>query len=482
MDDRATSRRVARTAAVDRVVGQLGDWAGGSGPLYRQLARALSAAVERGELERGARLPSERALAAAVAVSRGVAVAAYDLLVAEGLVERRTGSGSFVAGGAEASLPRGRVGSELVGRFVDHGSSPSVIDLSISVLHSLADLPEASVATNDLAAGDSPWGWGELRVRIAERLGAIGLPTTADQVVVTTGAQQGISIAAGCWVRPGDPVVVDDPTYPGALSAFHAAGATLLPVTVDRRGPVLDELDRALAAGPALVYLQSGTHSPTGGALSAHRRRAIVERVVEQRVPVVEDVALFAVDWSGGTPPPPLAALAPDHPIAVVGSYSKRFWAGLRVGFVRAPAPVARRLVRVKATHDLGSSSVGQALALALLDHPDHGPYLARRNAALAVRASLLADRVCDQLPGATVDVPDGGLSLWVRLPHPVAARLAEVALRHGVAVAVADGLSVVPERHRDRLRLSFALPEAVLVEGADRLGAAWRELEELSR
>ncbi|MCB0972669.1 MAG: hypothetical protein KDA97_14275, partial [Acidimicrobiales bacterium] len=83
----------------------------------------------------------------------------------------------------------------------------------------------------------------------------------------------------------------------------------------------------------------------------------------EHRVPLVEDHAMFALDWGTDRLPPPIAAHAPDHPIAVVGSYSKRFWAGLRVGFVRAPGPVAARLVRVKATHDLGSSAVSQAMA-----------------------------------------------------------------------------------------------------------------------
>jgi DNA-binding transcriptional MocR family regulator len=195
-------------------------------------------------------------------------------------------------------------------------------------------------------------------------------------------------------------------------------------------------------------------------------------------VPLVEDHALFAVDWSGASPPAPIAAHAPEHPIAVVGSYSKRFWGGLRVGFVRAPEPVAARLVRVKATHDLGSSVAAQALALELLDHRGHDRFVARRNAELAGRAALLADLLAAEMPGWRARVPDGGLSLWVRLPQPVAPRLAEVALRHGVAVATADGLAADPAAHRDRLRLTFALPEAHLREAVRRLRAAWTELE----
>lgn len=483
MTDRASSAIVARSAARDRLVATLGDWSRGSGPLYRQLARALTAAVERGELARGARLPSERAFATALLVSRGVVVAAYDSLVADEIAERRQGSGTFVAGPAPGDLPVGREGSALVGRLVDQGSADRIIDLSISVLHEADGLPPVSLRATGLPAvdADSPWGTPALRARIAERLTAIGLPSTASQVVVTTGAQQGISIAAGCWVRPGDLVVVDDPTYPGALAAFGAAGAEVRGVAVDKDGVVLAEIEAALEDRPALLYLQSGPHSPTGGRLSAHRRKVIAGWLAERRIPLVEDHALFALDWSGRRPPPPLAAHLPEHPIAVVGSYSKRFWAGLRVGFVRAPEPVARRLVRVKATHDLGSSSVSQAMALRLLDHVDHDAFVASRNADLARRCALLVALLAESLPDWSCTVPDGGLSLWVRLPTPTAARFADRALSHGVAVATAEGLSAT-NRHLDRLRLTFASSESDLHDAVERLAAAWSEVERPGR
>jgi DNA-binding transcriptional MocR family regulator len=347
------------------------------------------------------------------------------------------------------------------------------------VLDDPTGLPEVAVRTGELAGlgPSSPWGLDALRHRIAERLGAIGLPSTAEQVLVTTGAQQGLALAMACWVRPGDRVVVDDPTYPGVLGAVAAAGARAIGVPVDRHGPHLEQLAAALGAGPALLSVQSGPHSPTGGRASEHRRRAIASLAVDHRVPVVEDHALFALDWSGRRTPAPIAAQAPDHPIAVVGSYSKRFWSGLRVGFVRAPAPVARRLARVKAVHDLGSSIPAQALALGLLEHPDHERFVAERNGALARRADLLVRLLDEALPRWKVAAPDGGLSLWVALPEPVAARFADIARRHGVVVATAEGLSADPERHRDRLRLTFARPEAELREGVRRLASAWDDL-----
>lgn len=477
MENRSTSAQVARSAARDRTVDALGAWNLGSGPLYRLLARAVTAAVEHGDLGRGARLPSERSLAAALAVSRGVVVAAYDQLAADGVIERRHGSGTFVAGSADVGLPPDREGSALVGRLVATPEA-SLIDLSISVLHEPRWLPRVAVGPGDVAetGADSPWGIPGLRERVAAELTGEGLPTAPAQVVITTGAQQGISIAIGCWVRPGDPVVVDDPTYPGVLSALAAAGAVPRPVPVDRHGPALPALEEALAERPALVYLQSGPHSPTGGRLSLHRRRIIAGWMAEQRIPFVEDVALGSLDWSGERTIPPLAASIPDHPGAVVGSLSKRLWAGLRLGFVRAPEPVAARLVRVKATHDLGSSAVSQALASRLLDHRSLERALARRDAELANRAQLLVDLLAEHLPAWRAEVPSGGLSLWVRLPAPVAARFAPVALRHGVAVATADGLSSSGS-HRDRLRLTFAVPKRELHLAAARLAAAWSDV-----
>ncbi len=477
MVNRSTSAQVARSAERDRIVDALGGWGDGAGPLYRLLARAITAAIEHGDLGRGARLPSERTLAPAIDVSRGVVVAAYDELVADGLVERRRGSGTFVAGSPDLGLPPGREGSTLVGRLVE-GASGSVIDLSISVLHEPLGIPDVAVARADVIGigADSPWGLPALRERVAADLTGAGLPTSVEQVVITTGAQQGISVAAGCWVRPGDVVVVDDPTYPGVLSALAAAGAVVQPVPVDRHGVVLAELEEALEERPALVYLQSGPHSPTGGRLSDHRRRLIAGWLADRRIPLVEDVALSSIDWSDGRRPAPLAAHIPDHPVAVVGSFSKQFWAGLRVGFVRAPASVAARLVRVKATHDLGSSTVSQAMALALLDHRGHARALARRNAELARRSELLVALLADSLPTWRCHVPSGGLSLWVQLPAPVASPFAAVALRNGVAVATADGLSATTH-HRDRLRLTFAVPEADLSEAVTRLAAGWSDL-----
>lgn len=476
MADRATFGRGGRETA--NILHELGDWAVGPDPLFRQLARAIARGIERGVIRPGARLPAERALAQAVSVSRGTAVAAYDELVADGLVERRRGSGTFAIGAGSLGLPPGREGSALVARLVDRSVDDrgAVIDLSISVLHDAHGVPPFAFDNEDLRqvvpdTGYSPWGLPVLRDAVAALVTDTGLPTRADEVVITTGAQQAITAAAACWVRPGDVVVVEDPTYPGAIAAFGAAGAELVGVPVDHHGVRVDALRATFERHPVLVYLQPSLHSPTGVVLAEARRAAIGELLADARVPLVEDNALAGLAWE--RLPAPIAAHVPDSPVAVVGSLSKLFWGGLRVGFVRAPAPVALRFARVKATHDLGSSAVSQLLAARLLAASERERLIAARNRDLRRRAHVLMDALAAALPSWSWTAPAGGLSLWVRLPEPIAEPYAQLALRHGVAVATAEPLSP-SGGHADRVRLSFSAPEPELREGVRRLARAW--------
>lgn len=474
MVDRANSSQLDQPEALQVVLAEVDGFVAGRGPLFRRLARAIAAAADRGALPRGTRLPAERRLAATLGVSRGTIVTAYDELVADGVVERRRGSGTFVLGAEGLGLPPGREGTVLVHRLVDRSSGPSsVIDLSLSDVGDASGLPDIQLSTADLRAtvpesGYSPLGLPGLRRSIAQHVTGWGLPTTAEQVVVTTGGQQALSAAAMCWVRPGDLVAVDDPTYPGAIAAFTQAGARLVPMAVDSGGVRPDEVARVLAQRPALVYLQSGPHSPTGQVLADQRRRVIADLMVRARVPLVEDAA--AADFAWGPLPPPVAAWCGDAAVAVIGSLSV-FWGGLRIGFVRAPEPVARRFARVKATHDFGSPAIGQLLAQRLLD--EAADFMAWRQRDLRARYDVLAAALADQLPTWESTPPAGGMSLWVRLPGTDAAAFAQTALRHGVAVTPQGPLSC-SGAHPDHLRISFSARPEALVEGVHRLATAW--------
>ncbi len=240
-------------------------------------------------------------------------------------------------------------------------------------------------------------------------------------------------------------------------------------LALDGEGVRPGELRAALADRPALVYLQPTVQSPTGSVLSEARRRQVAELIAEFRVPLVEDLALADLCWT--PPPPPIASFCPEASVAVVGSLSKVLWGGLRLGFVRAPAPLALRFARVKATTDLGTSAVSQMLAERLLSKG--GDVGETRCLELRRRYDVLAGALASRLGRWSWDEPAGGLSIWVSLDGADAERFAQSAMRHGVAVATAGPLSV-SDGHADRIRLSFASPEAVLLRAVERLGAAW--------
>ncbi len=496
MSDRANPG-VGGTVDVGALLDAIGPWAEGAGPLFRRLARAVAAAVDRGALPHGTRLPSERDLARGLAVGRGTAVAAMDVLVADGLVVRRRGSGTYVTVPVDGPrLPADREGTALVHRLVaaagtgtpgvgwavdaptGPGSGRDVVDLSLSVLWArrgpvLPALDGDALVAAGSGPGYQPAGLPSLRAAVAAHLGARGLPTVAEQVVATTGAQQAISLAAACWVRPGDVVVVDDPTYPGAIAAFAQAGARVVGAPVDGDGVVVEAVAERLDPRPALVYVQS-LHSPTGAVLAPRRRRALVELVAGAGIPLVEDATLADLGW---TPAPvPVAAQdgADGAPVVHVGSLSKSTWSGLRVGWLRAPEPLALRLARIKATRDLGSALPSQVLAERLLAAWPAQPEHVRLATDLRDRHDHLAARLAEALPTWTWDPPAGGLSLWVRLPGGAdAGSFAQHALRHGVAVAPPGPLTA-GDGHHDRVRLSFAAPPEVLDVAVDRLARAW--------
>jgi DNA-binding transcriptional MocR family regulator len=182
-------------------------------------------------------------------------------------------------------------------------------------------------------------------------------------------------------------------------------------------------------------------------------------------------MALADLAWTPAPPPPPVAALCPEASVAVLGSLSKVLWGGFRLGFVRAPEPLALRFARVKATSDLGTSAVSQILAERLLSGPTDVWRL--RSSELFHHYQVLAAALADLLPAWSFPAPAGGLSLWVSLAGTDAEPFSRMALRHGVAVATAAPLSV-SNGHADRIRLSFAAPPPVLIEAVDRLAAAW--------
>jgi DNA-binding transcriptional MocR family regulator len=461
----------------------LASWQEGDGPLYRRLARALRAAIAEGAVPAGGRLPTERALAARLHVSRSTVVAAYDELEEGGWVHRRQGSGTWVrrrsparAFGKDLPGALGRTSASFRALIEGPGDAieftvaavpaPELLELEGVAEDALKELQRATLDPGYVTAGYPP-----LRSALAEHLSAWGLPTTDREVIVTTGAQQGIALVLELYVRRGDVVLVEDPTYLTTLDKLEAAGARVAPVPVGPDGVRADDVRAAAVEHePCLAYLIPTFHNPTGTLVPESERRAIATVAAELQLPLVDDVTLADVPLAA-PPPPPLAAFVPDAPILTVGSLSKLFWGGLRVGFVRGPEPVIRRLARLKLLEDHGSSVASQTLALALLARADE--QRSRRTALARERCAHLSALLARHLPEWRWREPAGGLCMWVRLPGADATAFAEVAARYGVTVV--PGPMCSPTRaFGEYLRLPFVLPPDVLDEGVGRLAAAW--------
>ncbi|MGC7098250.1 PLP-dependent aminotransferase family protein [Amycolatopsis lurida] len=455
------------------MIERLGRWSSGRGPLYVLLAARLRTLIEDGELPPGSRLPPDRALASALAVGRSTVVAAYDQLAVEGRIVRRQGSGTRVAGAAPAP-PRATTDAPAFLHLLEPKdgvimlacAAPDAPPVELVEAYTRT-LPRLAATTGDI--GYHPMGHPTLRHAIAERYQDRGVPTTPDQVLVTTGGQQALSLLARALLRPGDRVLVETPTYPGALEAFREEGAVLRGLPVGLTG-----FAAAAAAAaehrPVLAYVTATHQNPTGAVIPALQRRRLAETAAATGVVLVDDEVLADLGFPGESAPPPLVAY--HDQVITIGSLSKVAWGGLRIGWVRAPVRVVARLARLRAVHDLGGNVPAQLAAADLLAHLGT---LQRRGAAQRqARHDHLRAELARHLPDWHVPAVPGGQTLWVRLPHGDGTSFTQAALRHGVAVLPGTGLDA-DGGSTEYLRLHFIATPDDLTEAVRRLTAAWR-------
>ena len=461
----------------DRLSTLLGPWAVGAGPLYDRLARALAACIDRGELGVGAVLPTERDLARRLEVSRTTVVGAYGELKDAGRLDSRQGRGTWVR--ASDAPPSGErpFSAELYSGLLRQDDG--MIELTAAcppptsvVSRVLDEMSSEGLADVVSGTGYLPAGLPELRRQVAALMTAEGVPTRSDEILITTGAQQAIGLVTTLLGEPGSPVLTEEVTYPGALDVVRGSGMRPIGVALDERGIVPEALEDLLErVRPRFVYLVPAHQNPTGSVLSERRSRLVAELAARSRVPVVEDLALRRLLLGDRRPlPAPIAAHAPETVISI-GSVSKVLWAGLRIGWIRAPHPVVERLTRLKIAADMGTSVLSQHLAARLLPSIDEATEERRRH--LVTGYEALSASLEEHLPEWTWDPPRGGCTLWVRLPSGDARAFGQVAQRCGVNVVPGQVLSA-EGGHGDRLRLPFVYEPPVIAEAVRRMAVAW--------
>lgn len=445
-----------------------------SSAMYAGLTASLRVIIGDGRIAPQTRLPSERALADVLGVSRTTVTRAYAALVEEGFATARQGSGTTTRLPVDLRVITDRA-------LAPRPEDPDLIDLNCAAPAAPAGLMEAyQHAVERLPGymsghGYYPAGLPELQQAIAETYVERGLPTDPCQILVTAGALAAAAVVSQAVAPAEGVVVVENPVYPNATKALAHRGARMVAAPVDPGGWDMEALAHTVAsARPALAYLIPDFQNPTGNVMSAAQREEHATILRRHGTTPVVDEAHQGLALDDQTMPPPYAAWSAEA--VTIGSASKAFWGGLRLGWIRAPQDMVPALTNARLSLDLGAPVVEQLALVHLLSM--RAQVLAGHRERLRRQRDTLIEEVRRLLPQWQFVPPTGGLALWCELPQPVATRLAATAERAGVSIspgpifAVNGGL----ERY---VRVPWTRPEDDLIRAVAGLSQAWASIDQ---
>jgi DNA-binding transcriptional MocR family regulator len=448
-------------------------------PDYAALAAAVRGLLADGRLPLGVRLPAERELAESLGISRTTVTAAYRALRETGHLTSRRGAGSWT------TLPGGhRVASS--GLWAPD-EDPGMIDMGVAASGAPVELvPAARAAADDLprylgTAGYHPTGLGELREAVAAGYTVRGVPTSADQILITSGTQQALDLVLRLSVPVGAPVLVESPTYPNALAALSARRARISTHGLDTvTGWDVELLLTALRqTRPRLAYVIPEFQNPTGHLMPTALRERLAATAHASGTELVVDESFVDLPLDGAPVPPPVAVFDRHSRVVSIGGMSKAYWGGLRIGWVRASAPLVQRLAALRVGVDMASPVLEQLVAVHLLSQAP--AIVAARRAQLAFRRDALVGALGELLPEWRFFVPGGGVTLWAELDGPISSALSRAAEDVGVRLAPGPrfGLDGTLERF---VRLPFTLAADDLIEAVRRIASVRHDLDRASR
>jgi len=456
-------------------------------PLYAQLALDIQRRIRSGALPAGARLPTVRELARQLGVTRLTVHSAYSELQAGGWVEATVGRGTFVAPQTDPAAVLPESGRDI--------SPPSILNdmLRMARLPGMRSLAMADAAPDlyparefgraveeALASGGpavmsytTSQGDPLLRTTLADMLRERGVSAGPDEIVITSGVTQGMSLIAHTLARAGDAVIVEQPTYLGLLNILSAQGLRAVGVPVDDEGLVVDALEPLiLEHRPRFIYTIPVFQNPSGVCLSPARRAALLALIERHRLPLVEDDIYNQLVYEGEAPP---AIKAGDQSglVLTIGSFSKSALPGARVGYIAAAPHLVGRLVAAKQADDLCSPPLLQRALALFVQHGWLAAHLKRVNPRYRERRDALLTAMARHFPsGLRWSSPRGGFCTWVALPPGAStADLYLAAMERGVAFAPGDVFFAGPPP-QPYLRLSFSsLPPELIGEAVQILG-----------
>jgi 2-aminoadipate transaminase len=476
-------------------------------PLYIQLRDQLRALVHAGDLRPGDRIPASRELATHLGVHRTTVANAYAELESEGLIQGHVGRGTFIRAAAEPlkiapappavtgnggvrweSLFADERGEEALSRLVDALPAPGVSFVVARPAEEFFPLEEFRNCSNAvlrregariLQLGPSD-GYPPLKEVLVQLLHGEGLPVRDENLLITDGCQQALDLLSKAFLRPGDAVVLENPTYPGAIAIFAGARVRCLGVPVrtgaepgGSAGVDLGALEATLAANRVkLIVLTPDFQNPTGTTLSVAARRRLLELAARHQVPVVED-HIYARLRASGSRVPSLKQLDRSNLVIQIDSFSKVAFPGLRVGWCVAPESVIERLRLVKQTTDLHTDQLSQAVLAEFTRRGLLARHLARMRKVYSSRLAALEEALEKHLPEeAQWTRPEGGMCLWVELPPGFDASELLIHVRERGVLFAPGRYFYLQNPQPNTLRLGFAgLDERRIARGVATLG-----------
>lgn len=480
-------------------------------PIYRQLIRHIRSQIESGTLPVGARLPASRDLATQLDISRISVVNAYAELRAGGYLSAHAGRGTFVAGAVETTVPlygssTGENGNGYARPVTKDSSAVPGMDRSLREMMRMARKP----GVINFSTGKPPLeffpvqhvrdalnmalerdgsraldyeateGYYPLRAAVRDYVSALGIQCSAEQVLITGGTQQALDLVVQSLLGEHELIATEDPTYVGIIDLARTRRTQIVAVPMDADGLRLDILENMLLDQPIrLLYVMPTFHNPTGIVMPLHRRRQLLALAQEYKVTVLEDGVYHELRYEGEALPP-LKALDTCNTVIHASGFTKNLLPGLRIGYIIAQGAYYERLARVKATADISTPGLNQRAIHLLLERGILAHQLERNNRELRHRREVALAAAERHLPeGTHWTHPQGGLYLWIELPHdgPTAAELYISAVQTGVAYALGS-VFYTNGGGAYQLRVNFgANTPHDIEEGFRRLGRAWQDV-----
>ena len=455
--------------------------------LHRQLAQDLAGSIERGLLRAGEKLPSVRATQRQRGVSQATVLQAYYQLEHRGYVESRPRSGYVVSTRwqqlprePQASTPPKRSApvqvSDLVFEILDGARHRSLLPLGSAFPSPLLfPLDKLGAALARSARRLDPWatvadlppGSWELRRQIARRYLAAGVKVDVDDILITNGAMEALSLSLQAVTKPGDVVAIESPAFYAALQAIERLGLRAVEVPTDpREGVDLDAL-RGLLKKQRIraCWFMTTFQNPLGALMPAARKRELVELLAERAIPLIED-DVYAELYHGAQAPRPAKAYDRDGGVLHCGSFSKSLAPGYRIGWVAAGRHT-QTVARLKLSTSLATSMPAQEALAEYLKGATFDTHLRRLRRSLREQKDRMRTAIAEHFPrGTRISDPQGGYFLWVELPRGGDALvLQQRAMQAGIGVSPGPMFSPDGARFRQALRLNCGHPWSAELE-----------------